>query len=124
MSCVIVYGADYFYCTVRASTMNKTVTGFIQPIPYWEDNISFSINDFVGPMLVPFCITFLIPVFMHTIILEKENRLREIMKIMGMKMSTYWLINYLFDYLMYCVVVAVFVALQYIIRVRMFTQTR
>eukprot|EP00012_Vannella_robusta_P004194 CAMPEP_0206184392 /NCGR_PEP_ID=MMETSP0166-20121206/1192_1 /ASSEMBLY_ACC=CAM_ASM_000260 /TAXON_ID=95228 /ORGANISM="Vannella robusta, Strain DIVA3 518/3/11/1/6" /LENGTH=783 /DNA_ID=CAMNT_0053599401 /DNA_START=169 /DNA_END=2517 /DNA_ORIENTATION=+ len=101
----------------------STVTASIQAFPYWKEPISFDLNDIIGPMLVPFAICFLIPVFMHTIVLEKENRVREMMKMMGLKMSTYWGINYLFDYFVYSSVTALFVVVEICIQARIFTQT-
>lgn len=101
----------------------STITASIQGFPYWKDPVSFDLNDIIGPMLVPFAICFLIPVFMHTIVLEKENRVREMMKMMGMKMSTYWMINYLFDYCVYLLVTILFITVEFIIQVRIFTQT-
>jgi hypothetical protein len=110
---------------VLAFNANITpVSAFMQGYPYWQDPLSFNLNDIVGPTLVPFCLTFLLPVFMHTIIMEKENRIREMMKMMGMKMSTYWALNYLFDFLVYCLVLAIFCIAELLLQVRLFTQTR
>lgn len=96
----------------------------MQGFPYWKAPLIVDLNDVVGPMLIPFALTFLIPVFMHTIVLEKENRVREMMKMMGLGMPTYWIINYLFDYVLYSMVLFLFIILEYIVKVRMVTQSR
>jgi hypothetical protein len=105
------------------SNSTQVVSASIQGFPSWSETISFDLNDLVGPSLVPFSLAFLVPLFMFTIVLEKENRVREMMKMMGMRMSMYWAINYLFDYVMYLVVVLLFVAAELVAQVRLFTQT-
>lgn len=43
------------------------------------------------------------PVFLYNIVLEKEKRLLDMMKINGVKMTNYWIINYVFCYLFYLI---------------------
>jgi len=105
------------------SNGTKVVTASIQGFPYYSQPLEFDLNDIVGPTLIPFALGFLIPLFMYTIVLEKENRVREMMKMMGMRMSTYWTINYFFDYTLYICVALLFCLLEYAVRVRFFTQT-
>ncbi len=49
-----------------------------------------------------------LPVFLYQVVLEKETRLIENMKINGMKMSNYWFVNYLFNLGFYLATVFVF----------------
>jgi hypothetical protein len=43
-----------------------------------------------------------LPVFLYSIVLEKEQRLIETMKINGMKMHNYWFSNFVFNLFFYC----------------------
>jgi ABC-type multidrug transport system ATPase subunit len=49
-----------------------------------------------------------LPVFIYQIVLEKETRLIENMKINGLKMSNYWIVNYLFNLSFYCATAILF----------------
>jgi len=42
-----------------------------------------------------------LPVFLYQIVLEKETKLIENMKINGMKMKNYWQVNYIFNLIFY-----------------------
>ena len=39
---------------------------------------------------------------------EKETKLRELMKMMGMQMKMYWALNFVYDFVMYLVVILLF----------------
>ncbi len=69
---------------------------------------TFSIVDGVGGLFFPFVLFALMPIIMSMIMYEKENRLREIMKMMGLKLSAYWFVTYILFYCEYCLLVGVF----------------
>lgn len=78
----------------------------------------------IGATLYPIALSLLLPVFMHTIVLEKEERLREIMKMSGLKMSTYWVVNYLWCFGLYFVCVLAFMLFgRYVLKADFFTNT-
>jgi hypothetical protein len=58
-----------------------------------------------GYIIYPLIFTLCLPVFLHNIVMEKESRLLQNMKINGLQMKNYWLNTYLFNQLMYCIVV-------------------
>jgi len=77
-----------------------------------------------GGSLYPIALALLLPVFMQSIVLEKEERLREIMKMNGLKMRNYWFINYIFNLGMYMISALIFVVFgKYILNVDFFTST-
>jgi len=45
---------------------------------------------------------------MYSIVLEKEEKLISIMKMNGLKMWKYWAVNFMFDFCIYLIMVAVF----------------
>jgi len=62
----------------------------------------------LGAGLFPISLCLLLPVFIYNIVLEKEQKLIEIMKMNGMKMINYWIINFLFNFIIYFLCVFVF----------------
>jgi len=71
------------------------------------DNIQRIIN-LAGITIYPVAISLLMPLFMYTIVLEKESKLIEIMKINGMKMRNYWLSNFTFNFILYSITMLIF----------------
>lgn len=52
-------------------------------------------------IVLPLCMCMALPVFVYQIVLEKELRLLENMKINGLRMSNYWIVSYLFNFFFY-----------------------
>ena len=94
------------------------------PITTSESSFIMKIINVTGASLYPIALSLLLPVFMYAIVLEKEERLQEMMKMNGMKMAYYWLVNYLWNYLLYMMTVTIFYLFGYfILELTFFTQT-
>lgn len=79
----------------------------IRPFPSLKPTpLSLDIISIAGPYLYIYVFQLLMPVFIGTIVYDKEHGLREAMKMMGLKKRVYWGITYLFNYLIYCIVTA------------------
>lgn len=63
----------------------------------------------LGIFIYPICMCMGLPVFIYSIVLEKEARLLEIMKINGMKMSNYWIVNFTFNFIFYMLTACIYV---------------
>ena len=64
----------------------------------------------VGAVIVcPVALMMGFPVFLFQIVFEKEKKLIDIMKINGMKMTNYWLIQFLFNYALYVIIVIFYI---------------
>ncbi len=50
-----------------------------------------------------------LPVFIYQIVLEKETRLMEYMKMNGLRMHNYWFVNFFFNLGFYMMTVLVFI---------------
>lgn len=59
------------------------------------------IINLIGLAVFPSCLCLALPVFIYTLVLEKETKLVETMKINGMKMFNYWYVNFSFNFLIY-----------------------
>ena len=78
--------------------------------------------NIVGLAVFPMCLCLSLPVFIYTLVLEKETKLVETMKINGMKMYNYWFINFIFDFIIYAITVSCFwCAGAFIFRLNFFT---
>lgn len=62
----------------------------------------------LGGIIYPLYLSLSLPVFLYTIVLEKEQRLIETMKINGLNMINYWKVNYIFNLTMYCLIMIIY----------------
>jgi hypothetical protein len=62
----------------------------------------------IGLAVFPASLAIALPVFLYNLVLEKETRLLETMKVNGLRMSTYWLVNFGFFYLVFLITAAVY----------------
>ena len=82
------------------------------------------IINITGASLYPLALSLLLPVFMYVIVLEKEERLIEMMKMNGMRMRNYWAVTYLFDFMLYLVAFLIFVLFGFfVLELSFFTET-
>lgn len=82
------------------------------------------IINITGASLYPLALSLLLPVFMYALVLEKEERILAMMKMNGMKMMTYWTVNFLFNFVIFSLMAACFVFFgYYFVRLSFFTVT-
>lgn len=98
----------------------------VQPMPFEIDNsenVQRLIN-IAGSTFYPLAISLLMPIFMYTIVLEKENKLVEIMKINGMKMTYYWLSLFTYNFIIYATTFIIFFLFGlFVFKFNLFTST-
>lgn len=75
--------------------------------PDVKDNVA-KVMDAMGGITYPLYLSLSLPVFLYTIVLEKEQRLIETMKINGLKMSNYWKVNFFFNLAMFLMVMTIY----------------
>ena len=66
------------------------------------------IINLLGVGLFPLSLCLLLPVFTYNIVLEKEQKLIEIMKMNGMRMKNYWMVQFCFNFILYFITVVIF----------------
>ena len=64
----------------------------------------------LGGIIYPLYLSLSLPVFLYTIVLEKEQRLIENMKINGLNMLNYWKVNFVFNFFMYLAVMTLYLS--------------
>lgn len=78
----------------------------------------------IGDLAYPVLLALGLPVYLYGLVLEKEKRLIQTMRINGLKMYNYWLVNFLFSMSQYMVVMLTFyLAGYYISNLTIFTDT-
>lgn len=82
------------------------------------------IISITGASLYPLALSLLLPIFMYVIVLEKEEKLLEMMKMNGMRMKDYWLMTFLFSLTLTIVTYTLFYLFGYfILGLSFFTET-
>lgn len=71
------------------------------PAPAEEND--FDIVSVIGPTLFLYVLQLLLPVFLGNLVTEKEFKLKEIMKMMGLKEHIYVISTYLFNLILYAI---------------------
>ena len=94
------------------------------PVKDQDKGWLMKIINLAGASLFPLSLSLLLPVFMYAIVLEKEERLIEMMKMNGMRMRNYWIVNYIFNFSMYFIMIVTFFIFGYaFLGLSFFTET-
>jgi len=97
----------------------------VQFMPF-KPNFDMEINrivNVIGLLVYPFGLCLLLPIMIYSIVIEKEKKLIETMKINGLKMYNYWLINFLFNLNIYFVTMSIYYAAGYYLDLNFFVNT-
>jgi len=62
----------------------------------------------VGDIIYPVLTSLSLPIFLNNIVLEKENKLIQNMKLNGLKMGNYWLVTGIFNFALYTAFVSAY----------------
>ena len=66
--------------------------------------------NIVSTIIFPLSLSLLLPVFLYNIVLEKETKIIQMLRMNGLGIMTYWLVNFGFCFLISVVTFAVFYA--------------
>lgn len=83
-----------------------------------------SIINTVSALIFPLALSLLFPVMLYGLVLEKEEKLVQMMKMNGMKISNYWLVYGLFNFLLALLTNVIFFLLgSFVLSTNFFTKT-
>ncbi|KAJ3452684.1 atp-binding cassette transporter subfamily a abca [Anaeramoeba flamelloides] len=85
----------------------------LKKFPEPVQHFSFDLISVAQPFFYQFLFHFMLPVFVIGIIVEKENKLIAIQRMMGLNIKVYWLVNFIFCYTIYLLMVTVFYIIGY-----------
>eukprot|EP01088_Endostelium_zonatum_P008159 TRINITY_DN2078_c0_g2_i1.p1 TRINITY_DN2078_c0_g2~~TRINITY_DN2078_c0_g2_i1.p1 ORF type:complete len:384 (-),score=70.62 TRINITY_DN2078_c0_g2_i1:5-1156(-) len=86
----------------------------IQGFPFTPVVPGIDLGSWLASLLYPLIMSWLLPVYMYNILIEKETRLFDMMKMMGLKAYHYWIVNYIYFFILYLVIMIIVFALSYI----------
>lgn len=95
-------------------------------MPEDESGVSFidTIINLIAIILFPVSLSLLFPVFLYTVVLEKEEKLIQMMKMNGMKISSYWLVYFIFNFVLSLLTNIIFVIFGVLLtKMRFFLET-
>jgi ABC-type multidrug transport system ATPase subunit len=93
-----------------------------QGFPTPRTKNEFDLQSLIGPTLYIYMFQLLFPVFLTNIVAEKEQGLREIMRMQGLRMSTYFAVTYLFALFTYVLATLLAIAFGVMLSIRFFTE--
>ncbi len=94
----------------------------VKDFPTPKKEVGFDIISVAGPFIYLYVFQLLLPVFMSNLVNEKELKLREIMRMMGLKTHVYWVVNYIFHFSLYAAATIVVIVIAYAMGFRTFTE--
>jgi hypothetical protein len=98
----------------------------VQYMPMVNEDRSFIIKiiSVTGASLYPLALSLMLPIFMYVIVLEKEEKLIEMMKMNGMNIKNYWVVTILFFLILEFFTFTIFFLFgYYVLGFAFFTQT-
>nr|KAJ3412372.1 hypothetical protein HK105_002369 [Polyrhizophydium stewartii] len=80
-------------------------------------------GDYMGNILYPFAISFLLPLFVIMLVQEKETRIHIMMKMNGMSSFTYYVSQYITFYILFAISATVFLLSGQLLKLSLFSRT-
>ena len=74
----------------------------LRMMPQPERSLNLDFSSLLGPLFYVWLIQLLFPIGLGVVVYEKEQRLRMMMKLMGLTDSVYWLVTYMYNLVVYC----------------------
>ncbi|DBA88861.1 TPA: hypothetical protein ACH3X2_000106 [Trebouxia sp. C0005] len=113
--------ANAFLTYSQGSGFRVDLTG-IRDMPKGESTLELDFSSLLGPLFFEWLMQLLLPVFVFTLVHEKEHSLRIMMKMQGLPDRVYYLVTYMWQMSVYIVFMAVFAIFGSAIGLKMFTK--
>ncbi|ORX91953.1 hypothetical protein K493DRAFT_409054 [Basidiobolus meristosporus CBS 931.73] len=103
---------------------NATISHGFRVMPQLiSTEIDIPIDSFIGGILYPFGVSFLIPIFVLILVKEKEDRILVMMRMNGLSPLAYYIAHYIHFYILHTISSIVFVISGVAFGMSIFTQT-
>ncbi|XP_065901246.1 ABC transporter A family member 9-like isoform X2 [Dysidea avara] len=109
--------------TNNMDTSTSMIEMFLSALPSKKIELQIDVASILGAILYPFATSFLLPVFIATLVKDKREKHLIMMQQNGLSRPVYWIISYCFDYMFYMLVILIVVAISFAFQIRLFTQT-
>ena len=107
--------------SVGATNLARFVGTMAMPKP--PSKLELDIASLIGVLFYTWMLQLLLPVMLSTLVSEKENRLRSMMKMHGLGDGVYWLVQYVWYFVMNLVYVWILIGMGSAIGLAFFTKT-
>ncbi|EFA80182.1 ABC transporter A family protein [Heterostelium album PN500] len=114
----LLESAYIYYVYGQEFIINSNLT----QLPFEQMPPTIDVGSLLGGLFYPFALSFLLPLFVFSIVLEKQERLRDMCLMMGLRMRNYWIVTYLFDFLLYICALIIVVGISVGFGFAVFTQ--
>ncbi|RID58691.1 hypothetical protein BRARA_F01969 [Brassica rapa] len=86
--------ASNAYLEFLKGSKTKILFEYIKEMPKPETKLTLDITSLIGPLFFTWVILLLFPVILTTLVYEKQQRLRIMMKMHGLGDAPYWIVSY------------------------------
>ncbi|KAF8094939.1 hypothetical protein N665_0348s0022 [Sinapis alba] len=86
--------ASNAYLEFLKGSQTKILFEYIKEMPKPETKLTLDITSLIGPLFFTWVILLLFPVILTTLVYEKQQRLRIMMKMHGLGDAPYWIVSY------------------------------
>lgn len=114
-------GAEAIINRLTSNPVTITVTNHPLPRTYAQLQINNTISGFFGGFIFSLALAFKFASIIAFIVKEREDRSKHQQIVSGMKLSAYWLANFVYDFTLYLVVAVVAVGLCSALNITSFT---
>jgi ABC-type multidrug transport system ATPase subunit len=111
---------SYIQNAAAAVGKNASYSVKYSQLPTKKDTTFVDFVAFVEPLYYTWILHFLMPVFVDAVVYEKEHKLRDMMRMMGLKTGVYWWMQYFFDWLLYFASASVLIIFGNVLGLRFF----
>ncbi|CAG8488376.1 3725_t:CDS:2 [Paraglomus occultum] len=116
--------SNAFIKSANGSAPTTTITHGYRVMPQlFNSRFELQAGTLIGGILYPFGISFLLPIFVITLVKEKEERILVMMKMNGLKSFVYYLTHYIHFYILHIITSAAFIVTGLLFRMQFFTLT-
>ncbi|KAF2070577.1 hypothetical protein CYY_008108 [Polysphondylium violaceum] len=102
------------------SNFTSIVYDGLRDVPHGKIEPNFDLVSLMGPMLYMFIFQMPLPFILKLLIYDKETKLKDLMKMMGLEMKTYWISNYIVSFLLYFISIIFLWAIACLLGFKMF----
>ncbi|KAG0053436.1 hypothetical protein BGZ89_002912 [Linnemannia elongata] len=108
--------------TSATANATRITHGFRGMPQLFSSKAEIPIASMVGRILYPFGVSFLLPIFVITLVKEKEDRILVMMRMSGLKSITYYIAHYIHFYILHVISSIMFVIAGIAFRMPFFTK--
>eukprot|EP01135_Chromosphaera_perkinsii_P005888 Nk52_evm21s370 gene=Nk52_evmTU21s370 len=116
---------DFSYSYVKNDYRRQfanSIQGNMYPLPI--KNIEpIDISSFGGGFAFAFAASFLLPMFLGNVVRDKEEKHLIMMNMCGLQPSTYWFITFIYNYVVYALVISCVIGFSMLYEFRIFVET-